>query len=85
MGLIVPERNLYCHPPDEYVDRQLGARVRLLREARGLTQQALADQLGFSTHSWVAKVESGALSVTPGRLRALSLALDCCPSFLLFV
>jgi len=83
LSLNVPSWNLYCHPPDDYVDRQLGMRVRLLREARGMTQQALADQLGLSGHSWVSKVEAGALSVTPGRLRALSLALGCCPTVLL--
>lgn len=48
-----------------------------------MTQQALADQLGLANHSWVSKVEAGSLSVTPGRLRALSLALGCCPTILL--
>ena len=76
---------MFSLPPDEYVNRQLGARVRILREARGMTQAALGEQLGFSSHSWVAKLESGQLAPSPGRIRALCLILDCCPSYLLFV
>ena len=45
--MIVPERNVFSLPPDEYVNRQLGARVRILREARGMTQAALGEQLGL--------------------------------------
>ena len=81
--MIVPDRNVFSLPPDEYVNRQLGARVRILREARGMTQAALGEQLGFSSHSWVAKVEAGQLAPTPGRLRALAQVLNCCPSYLL--
>lgn len=39
--------------------RLLGAKVRGLRQARGLTQLALAQQLGLAMHSHVAKLESG--------------------------
>lgn len=74
---------MFSLPPDDFVLHQLGIRVRILREARGITQAALAEQLGFSSHSWVAKVETGQLAPTPGRLRALAQVLNCCPSFLL--
>jgi len=60
---------------------QLGTRVRILRQARGLTQAELAEQIGVQ-QSWVAKVEAGQLGPTPGRLRALCQVLSCCPSFL---
>lgn len=83
--MIVPERNVFSLPPDEYVLLQLGSRVRILREARGMTQAALAEQLGFTNHTWVAKLEAGSLAPSPGRLRALCLILDCCPSYLLFL
>lgn len=62
----------------------LGLRVRVLRQARVLTQVELADQIGVQ-QSWVAKVEGGQLAPTPGRLRALCQVLNCCPSYLLFL
>lgn len=73
---------MFSVAPDEYVLAVLGARVKVLRTARGMTQAQLADQLGVQ-HPWVAKVEAGQLAPTPGRLRALAQVLSCCPSFLL--
>lgn len=73
---------MFSVAPDEYVLAVLGARVRMLRNARGMTQAQLADQLGVQ-HPWVAKVEAGQLAPTPGRLRALAQVLCCCPSYLL--
>lgn len=73
---------MFAVAPDEYVLGVLGARVRVLRTARGLTQAQLGDQLGVQ-HPWVAKVEAGQLGPTPGRLRALAQVLNCCPSYLL--
>ena len=73
---------MFSIAPDDYDLRQLGARVRALRQAREMTQAQLAEQLGVQ-HPWVAKVEAGTLAPTPGRLRALAQVLNCCPSYLL--
>lgn len=77
-----PNGTMFTIAPDDYVLRVLGARVKALRHQRGMTQQQLADQLGVQ-HPWVAKVESGQLAPTPGRLRGICQVLNCCPSLLL--
>lgn len=60
--------------PDEVVASELGARVRMVRQARRLTQSQLADTLDVQ-RPWISRVESGKLSPSPGKLRALSLVL----------
>lgn len=77
-----PALSLAPIPPDDYVAALLGARVRLAREARGLTQAQLAEVLGLQ-HPWISKVERGLLQPNPGRLRALAVVLDVCPTYLL--
>ena len=56
--------------------------MRVLRQAREMTQAQLAEQLGVE-RPWVTRVEAGQLAPTPGRLRALAQVLNCCPSYLL--
>lgn len=73
---------LFSNPPDEYVAAVLGARVRTIRQQRGLTQAQLAEQVGVQ-HPWVSKLERGKLAPTPGRLRALCLVLAVHPAVLL--
>lgn len=53
--------------------RKLGARVRDLRTRHGLTQQALADRVGFRA-SYVSHIESGAKGATIDTLAAISAA-----------
>lgn len=73
---------MFSIAPDDYVLSQLGARVRVLRQAREMTQAQLAEQLGVE-RPWVTRVELGQLAPTPGRLRGLAQVLNCCPSYLL--
>jgi len=73
---------LFSNPPDEFVLRVLGARARAIREARGLTQQQVAEQLDVQ-RPWLSRVEAGKLSPSPGRLRALCLVLAVDPAVLL--
>ena len=53
--------------------RKLGARVRDLRTRHGLTQQALADRVGFRA-SYVSHIESGAKGATIETLAAIAAA-----------
>lgn len=55
---------------------RFGRRVRELREARGLTLQALAREIDVNlTH--LSNVEHGRYSIGFGRLEALAAALSC--------
>ncbi len=47
--------------------RDLGTLIRQTRQSAGLTQQALADQVG-STRQWIIRLEQGQPTVTMARL-----------------
>jgi transcriptional regulator with XRE-family HTH domain len=55
--------------------RRLGARVRALRKARGLTQEQLAERAGISAH-FVSALERGVKGATLETLAALSTAFE---------
>jgi transcriptional regulator with XRE-family HTH domain len=55
--------------------RRLGAALRRLREASGLSLQAVAEDLGWST-SKVSRIESAKIAVTPADVHALLSVLD---------
>lgn len=38
---------------------RFGVKLRVLRKQRGMTQQALAEVLGYSSHSYLSEVEKG--------------------------
>ena len=44
---------------EEYIGREFGARVRLLRTSHRISQQALADACGIPDNSLVARYEKG--------------------------
>lgn len=60
----------------------LGARLRALREARGLAPETLADRLGVGAEDLI-RAERGRLRLTAGQLYAATLALHL-PMRLLF-
>jgi transcriptional regulator with XRE-family HTH domain len=59
-------------PPD--VLHKLGLRVRELRTSRGLTQEALAERVGFRA-SYFSQIENGAKGATLETLAAIAAAL----------
>lgn len=58
------------------IDRLVGLRVAQLRQTRGLSQTALADQLGVSFQQ-VQKYEKGLNRISASRLFHLAEVLDC--------
>jgi transcriptional regulator with XRE-family HTH domain len=68
----------------EYVtaDQVVAGAVRTLRKRRGITQQELADALGWP-QSTIARVELGERSIGVSDLLALAWALDVAPGYLL--
>lgn len=61
--------------PADPVDVAVGARVRLLRKVRGMSQQALAEAIGV-TFQQIQKYERGANRVSASMLSRISEALD---------
>ncbi|MBQ2767706.1 MAG: helix-turn-helix domain-containing protein [Clostridia bacterium] len=53
----------------------IGTRIRACREAVGLTQQALADLLGYSSRSSIAKIESEVNDIPHNKIGAFADAL----------
>ena len=58
------------------VDVAVGARIRLLRKMRGMSQQALAEAAGV-TFQQIQKYENGANRISFSRLVQISRALRC--------
>ena len=67
---------------NDTADQVVADQVKMLRQRRGISQQHLADSLGW-TQSAVARLESGKRSISVGELLALGWALDVAPVFLL--
>ncbi len=59
-----------------------GARVREIRQKRGMTQVELGERLGFPQNR-VSEIENGSRSPTLVTILRLAIALDCKPSALL--
>ncbi len=64
--------------------RRFGNRLRALREARGLTQEELADDAGFS-RSYYSDIETGKRNISILNLRRLAQSLNVSLSELLDV
>ena len=62
------------------VDQHVGARLRRARQARGLTQPALAARVGVSFQQ-IQKYESGASRISASRLWACAVALGVRPEW----
>lgn len=56
-------------------DMNFGRKLRKLRERKGLTQQQLAEKLGYVTNSYISDVESGRFIPSKEKLRKIAKAL----------
>ena len=57
-------------------DMIFGQKLRKLRESKGLTQQQLAERLGYKTNSYISDVESGHFIPSRDKLKKIAKALD---------
>lgn len=62
---------------------QIHERIKALREQRGLSQEALALQVGYRDRSSIAKVEAGKVDLSQSKIAAFAAALDVTPAELL--
>lgn len=60
----------------------IGSRIRMVRQAAGLTQEELGKQL-FLTRSTINKYESGIINIGLDNIDAIALIVDCAPEYLL--
>ena len=60
-----------------------GERIRMRREELGLTQLELAQRLGYTSNTTVAKLESGANNLRQSKIKALADALETTPDFIM--
>lgn len=58
-------------------------RIRTLREKKGMSQQELAERVGFKTASAVNKIELGLRDINQTKIIAFAKALNTTPSFLM--
>ena len=61
----------------------LFARIRERREALGLSQAELAEQLGYSNRSTIAKIEKGVNDITHSKIEAFAEALHTTTAYLM--
>jgi transcriptional regulator with XRE-family HTH domain len=64
------------------VDAHVGAKVRLVRKDRGMSQEALADAIGL-TFQQIQKYERGANRISCSKLVEIAIALGVRPGYLL--
>lgn len=58
-------------------------RIKLRREALGLTQAELAEKMGFKGKSSISKIEASENKVTLKTVKKAALALGCRPAYLM--
>ena len=62
---------------------ELSTRVRLRREELGLSQEQLAQRMGYRSKSSITKLEKGVNDIPQAKLEELAAALDTTPAWLL--
>lgn len=58
-------------------------RIRYQRESQGMTQQELADKVGYTSRSTINKIEKGERNITGDKIQAIAQALGVKPSYLM--
>ncbi len=71
------------HTQEQVEARQIGRRLRHIREQAGLTLRDLAQRLDFPHHTILLKYERGETIPSAARLVSLAQALNCSPAALL--
>ena len=57
--------------------KQFGQQVRYWRQKRGLSQQALADKVGYKGKDMISRIESGQTNIPMPKAVEISEALNC--------
>lgn len=63
--------------------KEIGNRVRLLREELRMSQDELATRLGYKSRSSINKIELGQRNLTQSKIKALADALGVTPAYIM--
>lgn len=63
--------------------KEIGNRIKTLREALGLTQEELAKKVGYTSKSSVNKVEKGEVDISQSKIELFAQALNTTPAELM--
>ena len=66
----------------EYL-KQVGFRISALRKSKGITQDALAQFVGYTSRSTINKIEKGLVDIPQSKIIELAEALNTTPAFLM--
>lgn len=61
----------------------IGERIRARREELGMTQQELADRMGYSSRTTINKIEAGVNDISQSKVVAFAKALDTTVAYLM--
>lgn len=61
----------------------IGERIKLRREELGITQEELAQKLGYKSRSSINKIELGGNELTQRKIKAIALALKTTPAYIM--
>ena len=68
-----------------YIENEkIGARIKLLRKKRGMTQEVLAEKAGICNSQQMSNIERGTAGLSIDRLKSICSALDADADFILF-
>ena len=62
---------------------KIGSRILALRKQAGLTQQELAEKVGYKTKSAINKIELGINDISQSKIILFANALDVSPAYLM--
>lgn len=62
---------------------EIGYRIKTRRQQLGLTQDELAQKLGYGSRSSINKIELGKANLTQTKIKALADALDTTPAYIM--
>lgn len=74
---------LFCDILMTVIEMTIYERIKYLREKEGMSQQELADKVGFKTASAVNKIELGLRDINQTRIMAFAKALKTSPGYLM--
>lgn len=62
---------------------EMGQRIKNRREALGMSQQELADLVGYKSRSSINKIELGKNDILQSTIKKIAFVLNCTPSYLM--